>query len=176
MHTGTVHLRFRLRHKGSMQPMPFCNGFHRKLKGHNIIRSRQRFIIFKINFMLCRGRLMMGGFHNKPHILKRQHHIPSRIFPPIHRPQIKIPRLFMGNRRRHGIFIHMEQKKFTLRPRIKRISHFLRFLQRRLQNISGIPLKRLISRPVHITNQPRHLPLLRPPRKNLKRIQIRMQK
>ena len=85
MHTRAIHTEFRLWHKGSMKTMTLCDRFDSQLEGHDIIRSRQCFIILEINLMLRRCYLMMGGFYDKSHILQCQDHISSCILAKIQR-------------------------------------------------------------------------------------------
>ena len=118
---------------------------------------------------------MMRAFHHKAHFLQRQHDIPSCVLSQIQRAHVKISRLLMADRRRLRVVVQMEEEKFALRPHLKGIPHFRRFLQRPLQDISGISLKRTPVRADDVADQTRHLSLLRSPRKDLQRIRIRFQ-
>ena len=125
MHTGTVYAEFRLGHKSGMQSVPAGDRLDRQLKGHDVIGSGQRLVIAEVNLVLGRRHLMVGSLDLEPHFLQCQHHIPPCIFSEIHRPQIEIAGLLMGDRRRHRIFIRIKKKKLTLRPDLESIAQLL---------------------------------------------------
>lgn len=129
----------------------------------------------KINLMLCSRLFMMGGFYHKSHILQRQHHVASRIFPQIYRPHIKISGALMGQGCRRPVLVCMEQEKFALRPYVKGVSHLFCFLQDPLKYMSWITFQYRAVSLVNVTDQAGHFSLLRSPRKRCKRIQIRIQ-
>ena len=154
--------------------MPFRNGLNCNFECHNIVRRGKRLVITKINLMLRRRILMVGRLHLKSHFLQGHYHIASGILSEIQRPHIKISCLFMRNIRRHAIVIQMIQKEFTLRAHIKNIAFRFCFRYDFLQNVSGISFVAGALRMVYITDQPRHFPMLRPPRKNGKCTVIRI--
>ena len=155
--------------------MPFGYGLHDKLKGHEIIRSDQSFIIAEINLMLGRGNLMMRREYLKSHLLQCEHHIPPGIFPEVNRSHIKIPALLVGQGGGKSVLIRVEKEKLTLRSRVQRIAHLCRSCHCLFEHISWISLIGRPILPVYIADQPCHLPLLGAPRKNLKGTQIRAQ-
>ena len=116
----------------------------------------------------------MGRRYLEPHIFEGQHHITSCIFTEIDRTDIKIPAPLMCKRSRKAVVIRMEQEELALGTRIKRIPKFCGMCDRFLQHISRIDFIGRSVRPVYITDQARHLALLRAPRKYLKRTQIRI--
>ena len=126
MHAGAIYSFFRFWHKGGVKTVTLCNGFYRHLKGYDIVRSSQTLIIMKINFMLCRGHLMIGSFDLKSHIFQIHHDITPYILCKIQRTHIKIPGFFMSHCSRKSFIIQMEQEKFTFRAGIKLISHISR--------------------------------------------------
>ena len=150
-------------------------GLNRHLKSHNIIRRCQCIRILQINLMLGRRDLVMRSLNLKSHLFQIQHNIPPYIFRHINRAHIKISGHFMRFGSWLSFFICLKQKKFTFWTYQKSITHIGCFFQYLFQHKARISLKRFSSWPIHITNQPCHLPLLRPPRKNFKSIQIRMQ-
>ena len=117
---------------------------------------------------------MMGGSNLKSHVLQCQHHIPPGILAKIKRPHVKISALLMCQRRRQSVIIHVEKEELAFRPHIHRIPHFFRLSDRLFQDIPGIHLIGRPIRAVDVTDQTRHLPLLRSPRKDLKGTQIRI--
>ena len=84
VHAGAVDAVYRFRHKGSMTVL-LGNRFYRQLEGHNIIGCRQSLIVLDINFMLGRCHFVVGCLHDKAHIFQGHNHIPTGIFPEIHR-------------------------------------------------------------------------------------------
>ena len=115
MHAGSVCVYLRLWHKGSVKPMPFCNGTHCYFKGHNVISHFTDLITFEINLMLCRCSLMMGRLDLHTHVFQIQHHVPSCILTKIHRTDIQITCLLMSQCGRHSVIICVEQEKFAFR-------------------------------------------------------------
>ena len=59
MHAGAVHPCLGFRHKSGMKAVALGNGFYGKLEGHYIVSCGKSLIVFKVNFMLGRRRLMM---------------------------------------------------------------------------------------------------------------------
>ena len=175
MHAGAVDSRAGLWHERGIQAVPLGNGLYRQLEGLDIVRRGQRLSRLKIDFMLGGGRLVMGTFHHKSHLLQCQHNIAPRIFSQIEGADVKISGLLMADGGGPCVVIQMEQEKFAFRSHLEQISHFRRFPQRPLQDIPGVPLKGRPVRTDDIADQARHLALLGPPWKNLQRIRVRLQ-
>ncbi len=117
----------------------------------------------------------MGRLNHESHVLQRQHHIPACILPQIQRSQIKIRSALMGKGGGPAVLIRMEQEELAFWPYLEIISHSLCLRQHLFQDIPRVTLK---DRPVwliYIADQPRNLPLLRPPREYGKCIRIRVQ-
>ena len=174
MHSGTIDPCFRLRHKRSMKTMASGDRLDRHLEGHDIICCGQCICILQIDLMLSRSNLMMRGLDLKSHLFQIQHDIPAHIFCHIDRTHIKISRHLVRLGSRFPFLICLKQEKFTLWPHQKSITHISSFFQYPFQHKTRISLKRFPARPVYITDQTCHLPLLGPPRKNLQCAQIRV--
>ena len=155
--------------------MALCYGFGSHLKGHDIIRGPKRIRILEINLVLGRRNLMMAGLHPKPHLLQVQHNIPSDIFRQVNGGHVKISRHLMCAGGGPPLLVRVKEKEFTFRPHIEHISHVLRPLYSPFEHISWVAGKRGSIRVIHVADKPGHLALLRPPRKHLKGIQIRIQ-
>ena len=175
MHSGSVHAVFRLRHKGSVQTVTFCNGFYHQFEGHNVICRKQRFIIFKIDFMLGRCIFVMGRLHLKPHILQRQYHISSGILAEIQWSHVKIACLLMGNGGGQSVIIHMVQEELALRSYIEGVSKRRCFTDYLFQNIPGIPLIAGAVRAVNVADQAGYFSLLGSPWEHGKGAVIRIE-
>ena len=106
--------------------MAFGDRLHCQLECHNIICRLKCLIITEINLMLRRSHLVMGCLYLKSHVLKRQHHIPSRILAKIDRSKIKISSALVALCRRLSVFILIEQEKFALRSYIEPVSKLCR--------------------------------------------------
>ena len=81
----------------------------------------------------------------------------------------------MGNGRWQSVFICMKKEKLTFRSDLKGIPKLCCLPDSPFQHISGIPLKGLPSRFLHIADQSCYLALLWSPWENSKRVQIRIQ-
>ena len=79
MHAGTVDAELGLRHKSSVQTVASCDGAHRHLEGHDIVRSMQRLIVSEIDLMLRRSHLMMGCLDDKSHVLQVHYDVTAGI-------------------------------------------------------------------------------------------------
>ena len=118
---------------------------------------------------------MMGCLDDESHILQVHDDVTTGILTEVQRSDVEISGLFVGVGRRHGIFIGIEQEKFTFGTYLERISHILSLLHRTLQHIAGIAFKRLGVGAIDITDHTRHLALLGSPGEDLQRRQIRIQ-
>ena len=162
-------------HKCSMKPVSFCDCFGNKLKCHDIVCCIHRLCIFQIDLMLCRCHLVMRCLHTVPHIFHCKNNITSCILSLVQRSQIKISCTFIGNRRRISRIIRLKQEKFAFRSYVKVISHLFCLGKYLLKNMSRIAFVSCSIRSVNIADKSCNLSLLRPPRKNFKCIQIRVQ-
>ena len=118
---------------------------------------------------------MMGGFHFKAHVLQVQHNIPAHILRQVQGAHVKKSRHLVGIRGGPSVLIGVKQKELTFRACLEGISHVQGLPGDPAHHISGVPFKRLPAGPVHVADEPCHLPLLGPPGKDLKGIQIRVQ-
>ena len=171
MHSRSIHFSFRLRHKGRMKAMSFCNNTYCHLKGCNAICNFTDLTITEINFMLCRCSFMMRRLHFHSHIFQCKNHVTSRIFSKIQRTDIQVSRLLMCHSCRISIIIGMKQEKLTFRINITGIAFILCLTCNIFQNISWTVLIWRSIRKIQITDHSGYFSLLWSPWQNRKCIQ-----
>ncbi len=118
---------------------------------------------------------MMGRLNFKAHFFQVQTDIPPAGLPKIGGPQIKIARRIMGYCGRVAELIRIEQKKLTLRPNVKRISQPGGVGTGFPENITRISGEWGSVRQINIADQAGNPAVLRIPRKNGERAEIRVQ-
>ena len=75
---------------------------------------------------------MVGCLNDKAHILQIHDNVTAGILTEVQRTDVEIAGLLMGVGGGHGIFIRIEQEKFTLGTDLKGIAHVLCLLHRTL--------------------------------------------
>ena len=132
-------------------------------------------LVLEVDLVLALGALVVGGLDLKVHSLQRHTDLPPGGFAVIQRAQIEVASLIVGLGGGLSLVIGLEQEKLCFRPHVESLkAHISGLLDGPLQNIAGIPGKRRPVGVVHVTDQPGHLFVQRPPGKDAEGLQIRI--
>ena len=129
MHTAAGDAVNGFRHKGGVKTVTLGHRANHQFEGLDAVSGGQRFIVFKINFMLARGTFMMGGLDFIAHVFQIIDHFTAGIGSLIHRREVKITGLVVGFQGGAAVAVGTEKEKFRFGADVEGIAHFFGFLQ-----------------------------------------------
>ena len=154
MHARSGMVPERLGHERGIEPLFKCDLLDDKPKCHQVVRSRQRIGVPKIDFLLARSALVMGKLNGDAHGLQDGDCLTTKVVGDTVGCIVEVAVVIDRNGLLSDLRLVLEQVELNLRVRVESKSEVCSLRQRALQHITGIGVGRSSIRHQDVAEHP----------------------